>query len=91
MLEDLDDDHAPATARAGIRGWLGLTVTRATGVGRLRVRLWDVEQLTGSGDVPGLAAGLDRHAVVQAIHIVHLESAGYSELGLPFMQYHMPT
>ena len=37
------------------------------------------------------AAGLDRHAVVQAIQLVRLVSAGYSELGLPFMQYHMPT
>jgi hypothetical protein len=38
-----------------------------------------------------VAAGLDRHAVVQAVQVVHLVSAGYSVLGLPFMQYHMPT
>src|SRR5277367_3979081 len=55
-LECLDDDHAAAAAWAGIRGWLGLTVIRAAGVGGLPGRLWDVEQLTGASDVPGPAA-----------------------------------
>src|SRR5271157_1074643 len=55
-LECLDHDHAPAAARAGIRGWLRLTVIRTVGVGGLPGRLWDVEQLTGTCDVPGPAA-----------------------------------
>src|SRR5271166_2191537 len=50
-LESLDDDHAPAAARAGIRGWLDVAAIRTVhGVELLR-RLGNLKQLTGSGDI----------------------------------------
>jgi hypothetical protein len=67
-LECLDDDHAPAAAWAGIRGWLGLAVIGTPGVGGLPRRLWDVEQLTGSSDVLGPAAIGEQAVMADAVN-----------------------
>lgn len=56
-FERLDDDHAPAAARAAIRGYLhSLAAIGVAGVDRLRRRLGDMKQLSGLGDVLGSTA-----------------------------------
>ena len=67
MVESLDDDHASAAARARIRGWLGLAVIRTPGVVGLPRRLWNIEQLTGSGDVLGSAAIGEQAVMADAV------------------------
>ena len=81
-LECLDDDHAPAAARAGIRGWLGLAVIRTAGVVGLPGRLWNVEQLTGSGDVLGPAAIGEQAVMADAVEPAgqHVDQEAADEL-----------
>ena len=56
-LEHLDDDHAPAAARAGIRGYRrSLAAIRIGGVARVRSWVGSVEQLPSPGDVLGSTA-----------------------------------
>src|SRR6516225_7187571 len=56
-LEHLDDDHAPAAARAGIRGYQrSLAAIRIGGVARVRSWVGSVEQLPSPGDVLGSTA-----------------------------------
>src|SRR5271167_3393214 len=81
-LEDLDDDHAPAAAWTGIRGWLGLTVIGTAGVGGLPGRLWDVEELTGASDVPGPAAIGEQTVMADAVEPAgqHVDQEAADEL-----------
>src|SRR5271169_1849182 len=62
-LESLDDDHAPAAARARIRERLRLGVTSAAGIVRLDACWLHVEQLTRPRDVVG-ASAIGEEAVV---------------------------
>src|SRR5271168_4452749 len=81
-LECLDDDHAPAAAWTGIRGWLGLTVIGTAGVGGLPGRLRDVEQLTGTSDVPGPAAIGEQTVMADAVEPTwqHVDQEAADEL-----------
>src|SRR6516162_2177352 len=63
-LEHLDDDHAPAAARAGIRGYRrSLAAIRIGGVARVRSWVGSVEQLPSPSDVLGSTA-IGKQAVV---------------------------
>ena len=69
-MEDLNDDHATATARTRIGECLRLTTAGAVGVtGRV---LWsrDVEQLTRSGEVLGAPAVGEETVVADAVETV---------------------
>ena len=66
-LECLDDDHAPAAARAGIRGWLDLAVIRTVRVVGLLRRLGNLKQLTGADDVLGPAAIGEQAVMADAV------------------------
>ncbi len=81
-LECLDDDHAPAAARAGIRGRLGFTVIRTACVVGLPGRLWDMEQLTGSGDILGPAAIGEQAIMADAVEPAgqHVDEEAADEL-----------
>src|SRR5882757_8220832 len=66
-LECLYDDHAPATAWAGVRGWLGLAIIRTADIAGLPRRLGNIEQLTGAGDVLGPAAVGEQAIMADAV------------------------
>ena len=66
-LECLDDDHAPAAARAGIRGWLDLAAIRTVRVVGLLRRLGNLKQLTGADDVLGPAAIGEQAVMADAV------------------------
>jgi hypothetical protein len=55
-LECLDDDHAPAAAWAGKRGWLDLAAIRTVRVVGLLRRFGNLKQLSGTDYVLGGAA-----------------------------------
>src|SRR5260370_32568520 len=70
-LEGLDDDHAPAAARARIRKRLGFGVASAAGIAGLDMGCLDVEQLTRLRDVVGASAVREEAVVADA-----MEAAG---------------
>src|SRR6266567_7044481 len=62
-LEGLNDDQAPAAARARMRERLGFSLARGAGIAGLDMGCLDVEQLTRLRDVVG-ASGVCEEAVV---------------------------
>jgi len=81
-LECLDDDHSSAATWAGIRGQVGLTIIRGGGVVGLRLRRWNIEQLTGSGDVLGPAAIGEQSIMADAVEAAgqHVDEEAADEL-----------
>src|SRR5260370_27118627 len=65
-LEGLDDDHAAAAARTGMRECLRLAVAGAVGLTTLILRRRQVEQLTRSRDVLDAPAVGERTVVADA-------------------------
>src|SRR5260370_31944304 len=66
-LEGLDDDHAAAAARTGMRECLRLAVAGAVGLTTLILRRRQVEQLTRSRDVLDAPAVGERTVVADAV------------------------
>src|SRR5271166_2755870 len=62
-LEYLDDDHAPAAARAGMRRGWRLVGAGGTRIGIVVLWRWHAEELAGARDVVG-AGGSGEQAVV---------------------------
>src|SRR5260370_39937870 len=62
-LEGLDDDHAPAAARARMRERLRFNLANAASIAGLELCCRHVEQLTRLGDVVG-ASGVGKETVV---------------------------
>src|SRR6266568_5056889 len=70
-LEGLDDDHAPAAARARMRERMGFSLAHGAGVAGLEVCCLDVEQLMRLRDVVGASAVREEAVVADA-----MEAAG---------------
>src|SRR5205807_8948229 len=66
-LESLDDDHAPAAARARMRERLGFSLTSAAGIAEFDACWVYVEQLTRPRDVVGASAIGEEAIVTDAV------------------------
>src|SRR5580658_10387518 len=80
--ECLDDDHAPAAAWAGKRGWLDLAAIGTVRVVGLLGRFRNLKQLTGTDDVLGPATIGEQAIMADAVEPVgqHVHEEAADEL-----------
>src|SRR6266568_2519276 len=83
-LEGLNDDQAPAAARARMRERLGFSLARGAGIAGLDMGCLDVEQLTRLRDVVG-ASGVCEEAGDPSLLIVRDAAARHDDVDVRAM------